>query len=414
MKGDTTESSVFFRGVIASGLITEDNLRALIAQVAQKNFHATHEPITQETLPAHKSEEEHSSVQSLSEIDFALANAAVAARHLSRWQAIQLLRGRTKFILGDFQIIGSLGRGGYGQVFLGKPLQADQSVYALANDPDRSLVAVKVLPTRSSEVLVARFLHEIEVQRKLAHPNIVRFITAGHDANVHFMVHEYIGGRELRQWIRQSQSLRYDIASAIVMAIAGALYHLHSEGLIHRDVKPANILLAANGTPKLIDMGLLAQVRTHATHKSRSEQEVLQHWEKMGLRGKVAGTVDYLAPDQIRDPNSPTPAWDIYALGCTFYHLLTGRAPFPEGTSHEKFAAHLHASPTDPRVSHPEIPWEVAKLVMSMLEKNPAVRIASCAEVAVQLYSWSSPIPPIPVTTAACGDSSISPPPVLE
>lgn len=411
----TPESILFFDRAVTSGIVTKSQLRSLWQRVLLREITPSSEPITPETLLS-PNDDEVSTTSSLTPSDFALANAAVASRYVSAWQAMQILRGRTKFTLGRFQMVGSLGSGGYGQVFLGKNLEENASLDRTAGEVDRSWVAVKVLPmarARAAPTLVARFLHEIEAQRDLAHPYIARFLDAGHDANVHYMVHEYIGGCEVRQWMRRVPSLRYDHAAAVIAPIAQALYYLHTRGLIHRDVKPANILLTASGIPKLIDMGLLTHASSGNDLDMTSESELQQYWDKLGLLGKIAGTVEYIAPDQVRRPNHPTPAWDVYALGCTLYQLLTGSVPFSGKTADEKLRAHTTQIPVDPRVRNPSVPFDVARLVLQMLAKSPLDRVSSCEEVAARLSIWASPIPPIPVINARCGDSSLAPPPVL-
>ncbi|MGL4943803.1 MAG: serine/threonine-protein kinase [Thermoguttaceae bacterium] len=409
------QATAFFDRAVTSGLVTASQLRSLCRRVSRGEVAPSSEPITLSLLSS-PNDDDVTTTNSLTPDDFVLANAAVTLRYVSRWQAIQLLRGRTKFTLGHFRIVDSLGSGGYGQVFLGKNFDDDLSLGGPANEADRPWVAVKVLPmarARATPMLVTRFLHEIDVQRDIAHPHIARLLDSGHDANVHYMVHEYIGGCEVRQWMRRVQSLRYDHAAAVITPIARALHYLHTRGLIHRDVKPANILLTASGIPKLIDMGLLTRADNANDLEMTSEGEQQRHWDKLGLLGKIAGTVEYIAPDQIRCPNHPTAAWDVYALGCTLYQLMTGSVPFPEGTSHDKLFAHVNRTPVDPRVYNPSVPFDVAQLVLQMLAKSPLERVESCEEVASRLSVWASPIPPIPVINARRGDSSLAPPPVL-
>ncbi len=298
-------------------------------------------------------------------IEERLAQQLVELGYLNTWQAKQLLEGRTKFTLGPYKIIDSIGRGGMGQVFKGE--------HSLLG----RVVAVKVLPRhKSSPEAVENFLREIRAQARLDHPNLVRAYDAGLDGNVVYLVTEYVPGSDLRKLIRQRGPLRMHAAAAIISQVASALQHAHEQGLIHRDVKPGNILVMNEGYAKLLDLGLAGPLGQEAVNDPRY--------------GRIVGTVDYLSPDHIREPHKPTPAWDIYALGCTLYYAVTGKVPFPGGTTGDKLRAHCELRPLDPRRLNPELDAAFVDVMADMMAKDPRERIASAAEVVRRLRPWAS------------------------
>jgi serine/threonine protein kinase len=314
-----------------------------------------------------------------------LADELIRQGFLNRWQAEQLLEGRTKFSLGEYRIFDAIGRGGYGYVFLGqKPSEAHYT-------------AIKVLPTaKATPELSRRFMHEIEVQKELKHPNLIRFIGSGQDGNVNYMVHEFMDGGDVRSLLRQENLLPLDAATTIMAQTARAVQYLHENGIVHRDIKPANILLSINGTAKLIDLGLAVpiDVRYAAANQSGGEESNAANRQLDSSildSGRVAGTVDYMAPDQLRDPSCPIPSWDIYSLGCTLYQMLTGTVPFPSGDTHEKFRSKLQSEPKDARIYNQAIPFDIADLLRSMLTPNRSRRMTSAAAVADRLDVWTPP-----------------------
>jgi|GEM_PF-4084150 len=282
---------------------------------------------------------------------------------LNPWQVAQIREGRTKFTLGSYTIFDSLGQGGYGQVFLAKTRTSGQ------------LVAVKVLPAvKATPKLIARFERETKFQRQFNHPNIVRVLDAGEDGNVKFAVHEYMDAGDARRRIRQEWQLPINVAVSLMIDIADALDYLHKQGIIHRDVKPANILFNREGIAKLADFGFCGLFQLQPKGDRRY--------------GKLVGTADYMAPDQIRNPKSPSPLWDIYSLGCTFYKALTGIVPFPKGDSRQKMIAHVRDEPMDPHMFRQDLPRELVTLLGEMMAKNPENRISNAGLIAERLRNW--------------------------
>jgi serine/threonine protein kinase len=237
------------------------------------------------------------------------------------------------------------------------------------------VVAVKVLPRhKTTPESIASFIREIRTQAQLDHENLVRAYDAGHDQNVHFLVTEYVPGNNLRQLIRREGRLSMQSAASIISQAARGLAYAHSRGLIHRDVKPGNLLVTPDGHTKVSDLGL-------SGYFNDPEQTDIHG-------GKVVGTADYLAPEQISAPERPTPVSDIYALGCTLYYAVTGKVPFPGGTPREKARKHCNEFPLDPRRLNSELSDEFVEVIADMMAKKPDERIPTAGDVIERLAPW--------------------------
>jgi len=304
----------------------------------------------------------HAAVEQAGTDPAAVADHFVQSGLITEYQAHQLRAGRSKFKLGPYLITDSIGQGGMGQVF-----KAVHSVMGRQS-------AVKVLPLeKSTPESRESFLREIRLQAELDCPYLVRAFDAGHDGNVHYLVTEYVPGTDLRRLVRQQGPLSMHQAARVIRQAALGLHYAHRLGLIHRDVKPGNILVTPDGRAKVSDVGLAT-------------------WS-MGLAddpraGKIVGTADYLSPEQIRSPLLIGPASDIYSLGCTLYYAITGKVPFPGGDARSKCRRHLDETPWHPRRFAPELAEEFVELIAEMMEKDPQRRIASGAIVAERLLPW--------------------------
>jgi serine/threonine protein kinase len=157
--------------------------------------------------------------------------------------------------------------------------------------------------------------------------------------------------------------------------VAAALHTAHQHGLVHRDVKPGNVLVTPEGVAKLSDLGLAGPLQGGAEADPRF--------------GRIVGTADYLSPDHIEAPWNPTPAWDIYSLGCTLYYAVTGKVPFPGGTAADKIRGHLELRPLDPRRLNPRLSDAFVEVLADMMAKSAAERIGSAAEVIGHLAPWA-------------------------
>jgi serine/threonine protein kinase len=228
---------------------------------------------------------------------------------------------------------------------------------------------------KTTDYAISNFHREIKLQAKMDHPNLVRAFDAGKDGKVHFLVTEYVPGRDLRRLIRSQGALGTADAAGVIMQVASALHYAHCEGLIHRDIKPGNILVTEDGTAKLSDLGL-SGFADPEMHDPRA--------------GKIVGTADYLAPELIQVPRETTCISDIYSLGCTLYYAVTGKVPFPGGSAKDKVRRHLQETPLHPRQFCEEISEEFVELIADMMEKDPAKRIHTADEVVNRLEPWAA------------------------
>lgn len=310
--------------------------------------------------------------------DRQLAERLVEMNVLNAWQAKQLLDGRTKFDLNQYRIVDSLGQGGMGQVFKAQDSKTGR------------IVAVKVLPIhKATPEAIENFTREIRTLASLDHPRLVAALAGERDGKVHFLVTEYVPGLDLRKLVRREGPLTMTAASNIIYQVAEGLEYAHGQGMIHRDVKPGNVLVTPEGEAKLSDLGLAGPLEGGRENDPRF--------------GKVVGTADYLSPDQVTSPWQPTPAWDIYALGCTMYYAVTGKVPFPGGTTSDKAMAHCKLRPLDPRRLNPRLTPEFVDMMADMMAKDPAQRIASAATVKERLKPWLPGGPLADAATTAVG-----------
>ncbi len=295
--------------------------------------------------------------------DKELAEQLIRVNKLTRYQAEQLLAGRTKLHLSQYRILESIGRGGMGEVFKAEHLIMGRTV------------AVKVLPrSKSTPDAIASFMHEIRAQAKLHHENLVQAFDAGHDGNVYFLVTEYVPGTDLRKHVRARGALGMREAATIISQAAKGLDSAHKQGLIHRDVKPGNLLVTPEGLTKVSDLGLAGW---------------LNDTEADPRAGKIVGTADYLAPEQILSPREVTPASDVYALGCTLYYAVTGKVPFAGGTTRDKAKRHLEDTPLHPRRLNAELSDDFVEVIADMMDKVPSRRMQTAAEVIARLKPWA-------------------------
>ena len=301
--------------------------------------------------------------------DQAVADVLVERGTLTRFQATQMLAGRRKLTLGQYRILDVLGQGGMGQVFKAEHAMMGRSV------------AVKVLPrAKSTPDTEAAFRREIRMLGRLDHPNLVHALDAGHDGKVYYLVTELIEGVDLRKQVLKYGTLDEASASSVISQVARGLAYVHREGLVHRDVKPGNILVTPAGHAKLLDVGLAGSVL-------ESESTRL---------GRVVGTMDYMAPEQIRSPDTVGPAADVYGLGCTLYFVLAGQVPFPGGTRQEKARRQLTEAPEPIQKFAPGISPAFCRVVEAMMDKDPVQRIGTPAAVIEWLRPWT-PDEPVPM-----------------
>jgi len=275
--------------------------------------------------------------------------------------------GPQGFELGHFLIDSQIGAGGMGAVFR-----------ALDRRLDR-IVALKVLsPVQTGDpASVTRFQIEARAAAKLDHENVARVFYVGEDKGIHFIAYEYITGINIRDLIRQAGQLNPVDAVNYALQIASALKHTMAAGVVHRDIKPSNIIITPNGRAKIVDLGL--------ARKEHSES-----FGEVTVAGTTLGTFDYIAPEQAKDPRNVDVRSDIYSLGCTLYHMLTGTPPYAEGTVLQKLLDHQGHSVPDPREKNSRVTPQLSAIVQKMMASDPNDRYKRPEELIRELMVIAS------------------------
>lgn len=255
--------------------------------------------------------------------------------------------------LAHFEITSRLGSGGMGAVFKATDLE-------LARD-----VALKILHPGSSQdaSMISRFRNEARACAQLNHDNIARVFYAGSQDGLYFIAYEYATGKTIRDLIIDRGRLSVEDTVNYAIQVTLALNHIAAAGIVHRDIKPSNIMLTNTGRVKVVDLGLARRDTTDSIGD-------------ITVAGTTLGTFDYISPEQARDPRNADIRSDIYSLGCTMYHMLTGQAPYPEGTALQKLLDHQGKSPPDPRQLNAGVPPELAAILRKMMANSPDHRYA--------------------------------------
>jgi len=296
-----------------------------------------------------------------------VAERLVDASMLTAWQCEKLLEGRYKgFFLGKYKLLDHLGTGGMSSVYLAEHVLMQRRV------------AIKVLPKNRVEdsSYLARFYLEAQAAAALDHRNIVRAYDVDNDGIIHYLVMEYVEGRDLQQIVKEDGPMDYATAAEYIRQGAEGLAHAHHAGLIHRDVKPANLLVDQKNVVKVLDLGL-----ARFTDEDRASLTVTYD-------ENVLGTADYLAPEQALDSHGVDARADVYSLGCSLYYLLTGHPPFPEGTLPQRLMMHQKQQPQSIYEDRPDAPDDLVWICMKMMAKKRQARYQSAAETARALADW--------------------------
>jgi serine/threonine protein kinase len=292
---------------------------------------------------------------------------------LSSFQSQHLLQGRARgFWIKRYLVLEDLGAGGMGRVFL-----CEQT-------PMQRLVAVKVLLAQTPPGALERFQREARASAALDHNNIVRAFDVDHEDRFHFLVMEFVDGPTLDWLIAKTGKLAVAPACHYAAQAALGLHHAHLAGWIHRDVKPANLVVDRAGTVKLLDLGL--------ARFALGDEQLTKRYDDQHLMG----TADYIAPEQTL-PNHPVDCRaDIYSLGATLYFLLAGRPPHVEGNVLQKLMAHQLNDPPPLTKVRADVPATLAALIAKMMAKSPDQRpqTAEAVATALERFARGGPFPP--------------------
>ncbi|MCA9122112.1 MAG: Hsp70 family protein [Planctomycetaceae bacterium] len=327
----------FLEGLTASGLMTVEEVHAL-----QVSLPPTDGPISVK----------------------ALATELVRRGRLTKYQVGRIASGRSAgLVLGKYVIQDKIGEGGMGEVFVAEHRRMKRPV------------VVKVLPetAMSSAGSVERFQREVEAAAQLSHPNIVTAFDADEENGVHFLVMEHVEGESLGELATRQGPLAMDLALSCALQAAIGLEYAHATGIIHRDIKPNNLLIDKTGAVKILDMGLA---------RFEDERSTLPMGDDgLTKQNHIIGTVEYMSPEQVDDSANVDRRSDIYSLGCTLYRLLTGTPPFQGETLVKTLLAHR----TDPipsiRAARPDAPEWLEEVFRRMLAKRPEDRYQSMSEL---------------------------------
>jgi serine/threonine-protein kinase len=342
------------------------NIDTIVGRMVIDNQLATPEEV-QHCLTQVRSLADDSNERSLAEL--LVQNEYVTKRQMTRLREMAMAEKSGQKIPG-YKIMSKLGAGAMATVFKAKQISLDR------------MVAIKVLPRKftTNPQFIERFYAEGRAAAQLNHPNIVQAYDVGKAGDYHYFVMEYVEGSTVYDEIVKTK--RYNEADAIEITIqvAEALQHAHERGLIHRDVKPKNIMLTKAGVAKLADMGLARAI----SDKEAAEAE----------QGKAFGTPYYISPEQIRGEMNITPAADIYSLGATLYHMVVGTVPFDGKNPSAVMHKHLKAELVAPDHVNPKLSAGVSEVIEMMMAKDPKARYRSCKDAISDLRAVKSKQPP--------------------
>lgn len=305
-----------------------------------------------------------------------LARALVEQGLLTKFQAERILIGRTHgFVLGRYRVLDQIGQGGMGRVFKAE---------------HRGLGRVVALKVLSPELLkddraLQLFQREVLAAASLVHPNIVTAFDADRVSDRFFLVMEFVDGPNLDQLVQDLGPLPVGRACDFVRQVAEGLQCASDIGMVHRDIKPANLLLKNDSIDALVKISDFGLARLH----QQAQYEGLVPRTILVKENTVVGTPDYLSPEQSRSIHKADIRSDLYSLGCTFYYLLTGRVPFPGGSSFEKLIRHCTEVSPPVEKFRPDVSHEVGTIIRKLMAKNPSERFQKPAEVAAALAPFA-------------------------
>lgn len=301
-----------------------------------------------------------------------LASKMVKDGLITVFQARQMLRGRYRgFFLGKYKVLEPIGSGGMADVYLCEHISMKHKV------------AIKILPIEKLKdpSLLGRFKREAQAIAALNHPNVVRAFDLDNEGNLHYLVTEYVDGCNLQDFIKKNGPIAPERAANFIAQAAAGLQHIQEAELVHRDIKPGNLLLDRSGVVKLLDLGL-------ARFSDLDRQDNLT---RDFDDGRVLGTADYIAPEQGIKGSDVDIRADIYSLGATFYFMIKGEAPFEGASVTQKLLFHqIKEPPPLPDT----VPPEIVELIKQMMAKKPDQRVQTPGEVVERLLPYAGDITP--------------------
>lgn len=298
---------------------------------------------------------------------------------ITPFHASHLIQGRYKgFTFGGYRVLEPIGSGGMSTVYLGEDRDTKRRV------------AIKLLPPNLAEdpMAVARFQRESRAAIAVSHPNIVSTYEMGREGNGDFLVMEYVDGISLQDLVRNRGHLLPARAANYIGQAAMGLEHIHESGLIHRDLKPGNLLLNRDGVVKILDLGL-------ARFKDDRHDDLTMRAND----ARILGTADYIAPEQALKSYDVDIRADIYSLGCTLYYLLAGQPPFDTGSVTQKLLAHQIKQPPPITALRRDVPTELGDILLKMMAKDPKQRYQTPVDIIQALKPWID-MPMAPPTEA--------------
>jgi formylglycine-generating enzyme required for sulfatase activity/serine/threonine protein kinase len=301
----------------------------------------------------------------------AVARELVARGKFNEYQASVVSQGKQqRMVFGEYTVLGVIGAGGMGEVYRAQHRRMER------------IVALKVLPaatTRNAEV-IRRFHQEVKAAAKLMHTNIVTAHDAGEQDDIHYLVMEYVDGRDLSSMVKHRGPLPLAEALGYILQTARGLDYAHSRGIIHRDIKPGNLLVDQEGTVKILDMGLARFDEIGGAATERTTEHLTQ-------TGQIMGTVDFMSPEQAEDARRADHRADIYSLGCTLFYLLTAKSTYGGETVMQKIFAHRDDPLPSLSAARSDVSPEINAIFQRMIAKHPDDRYMTMRAVVDDLVA---------------------------
>ncbi|NUQ64317.1 MAG: serine/threonine protein kinase [Pirellulales bacterium] len=307
-----------------------------------------------------------------------LARALIQAGKLTKYQVNEVAQGRCDgLVMGEYVVLDEIGAGGMGKVLKAQHRRMER------------IVALKVLTSKlvDSPDALRRFHREVKAAARLEHPNIVTAHDAGDVCGTHFLVMQYVRGTDLSQIVKDQGLFSVEQAADCILQAARGLEYAHRQGVIHRDIKPGNLLLDEKGTVKILDMGLARIERQLGAEGPAAEDN-----EKLTSTGMAMGTCDYMAPEQAEDTHSADGRADIYSLGCTLYRVLTGKPPYQGDTPIKVILGHIRNPIPSLRTIRLDVPEELDAVFQKMIAKRPEDRYQSMTAVIEAIQACMTPV----------------------